>query len=234
MRSARSSFATTRMAPSSTFLRPIFHCSPTRNAYCSTVSGAVVGTISTAIWLPFRASNERRSCSSEATCSGFSVPVRSVTRPLSGGTASCAHAETASSNTTRARNAFTGFLERLLLFLAEIHLGRLGDLTLVLDREVCLRLVAERHRGQVRRELAHGDVVLLDRLDVAVARDRDAVLRALELRLQVAEIGVGLELRIVLRDHQQARKRAAELTLRGLELGKRLGIVDELGRRLDR
>jgi hypothetical protein len=40
--------ATTRIAPSSIFLRPIFQLSATRNEYCSMVSGAVVGTISTA------------------------------------------------------------------------------------------------------------------------------------------------------------------------------------------
>src|SRR6185436_778602 len=234
MRSVRSSFATTRIAPSSTFFRPIFHCSPTRNAYCSTVSGAVVGTIRTAIWLPLRASNERRSCSSEETCSGFSVPVRSVTRPFSGGTAICAHTETATSKTNRARNAFTDSLELLLLLLPEIDLGRLGDLALVLDGEIGLGLVAECHRGQVRGELTHGDVVLLNRLDVAVACDRDAVLRALELRLQIAEVGVRLELRIVLRDHQEPRKRARQLALRLLEALKSLRVVDELRSGLDR
>jgi len=49
MRSARSFFATMSRAPSSTFLRPSFHCSTTRNEYCSIGSGAVLGTISTAI-----------------------------------------------------------------------------------------------------------------------------------------------------------------------------------------
>src|SRR6185369_5339031 len=234
MRSARSSFATTRIAPSSTFFRPIFHCSPTRNAYCSTVSGAVVGTIRTAIWLPLRASNERNSCSSEATCSGFSVPVRSVTRPLSGGTATSAQAEAAKSSRSRRRIALTGLLPVLLLFLAELDLGRRGDLALVLDGEIGLGLVAERHRGQVRGELTHRDVVLLDRLDVAVARDRDAVLRALELRLQIAEVGVRLELRIVFRDHQEPRKRARQLALRLLEALEGLRVVDELRSGLDR
>ena len=72
-----------------------------------------------------------------------------------------------------------------------------------------LHLVAEHHRGEVDRELAHRHVVVLHRLDVAVARHGDAVLGALELRLQVAEVLVGLELRVVLGDHQQPRQRAA-------------------------
>ena len=49
-------------------------------------------------------------------------------------------------------------------------------------------LVAEHLRRQVGRELAHRDVVVLHRLDVALARDGDAVLGALELRLQIAEV----------------------------------------------
>ena len=67
--------ATTRMAPSSIFLRPIFHASATRIEYCSIVSGCVVGTISTAIWLPFFASKSRKVRSSEAMSSLLSVPV---------------------------------------------------------------------------------------------------------------------------------------------------------------
>ena len=54
MRRRRSSFATTRISPSSTFLRPIFQASATRIEYCSISSGLVVGSSSTAIWLPRR------------------------------------------------------------------------------------------------------------------------------------------------------------------------------------
>ena len=110
----------------------------------------------------------------------------------------------------------------LIYFLPKSTFGALRDFALVLDREVGLGLEAEHHRGQVRREGAHGDVVVLHRLDVAVAGHRDAVLGALELRLQIAEVGVRLELRIVLGHHQQARKRAGELALRSLELARTL------------
>ena len=95
IRNVRSSFATTRSAPSSTFFRPGFHCSATRMAYCSIVSGAVEGTMRTATWLPFLASNDRNACSRADTCSPVRVAVRSVTRPPAGGTGTCAPAATA-------------------------------------------------------------------------------------------------------------------------------------------
>src|SRR6266404_9487836 len=76
---------------------------------------------------------------------------------------------------------------------AEVDRWRLGDRLFVLDAELRLRLEAEEHRGEVDRELAHVGVELLHRLDIALARHRDAVLGALELRLQLAEVLVGLE-----------------------------------------
>ena len=48
IRSLRSSLAIKSSTPSSTPLRPSFHCSATRIPYCSTVSGCVVGTSNTA------------------------------------------------------------------------------------------------------------------------------------------------------------------------------------------
>ena len=65
------------------------------------------------------------------------------------------------------------------------------------------------------------DVVVLHRLDVAVARHRDAVFGAFELRLQVAKQRVGFQLRIILGDDQQSRQRTGEFALRGLELLER-------------
>ena len=75
MRSLWSSLATSRITPSSTFLRPIFQASATRIEYCSMASGAVVGTISTAIWLPLRASKSFSFCVSAAMSALLSVPV---------------------------------------------------------------------------------------------------------------------------------------------------------------
>src|SRR5712691_9628337 len=109
--------------------------------------------------------------------------------------------------------------------LAEIHLRRSRDRLLVLDAEVGLDPVAEHHRRQVDRKLAYQHVVFLHRLDVAVARDRDAVLRALELRLEVAKVRVRLELGIVFRNHEQPRKSARHARLRLLEAPERGFVV---------
>src|SRR6185503_2602798 len=94
----RSSFATSSSTPSSIPLRPSFHESKTRTPYSTGASGLVVGTSRTAIWLPLRDSNSASVCSSAARCCWFSVPVRSVTRALSGGTATCARATAAKSS----------------------------------------------------------------------------------------------------------------------------------------
>ena len=92
MRRWRSFLATTISAPSSIFLRPIFQVSAARSENCSIASPSVVGTISTAIWLPFLASNDRKVWFSVATSPLLSVPVWSTTRPTSGGTATLAKA----------------------------------------------------------------------------------------------------------------------------------------------
>src|SRR5262245_10452440 len=193
MRSLRSFLATTRITPSSTFARPIFQASATRIEYCSIVSSSVVGSISTAIWLPFARSKSRRRASRLCTCDGESVPVRSVTRPVSGGTATSAAAGSATSNAAPAAIAATQRLSIRVISCRSRPSG-LRDRLLVLDREVGLGLVAEHHRGQVDRELADEHVVLLYRLDVAVARHRDAVFCSRDLGLELAEIPVGLDL----------------------------------------
>src|SRR6266540_1990839 len=217
MCSLRSFLATTSSTLSSTPLRPSFHDSSTRTAYCSTVSGCVLNTISTATCAPLRRSNSASVCSSAERCCALSVPVRSVTRAFSGGTAICA--------------AATATRKRLL---SEINLRRSRDFFLVLHRELRLFLEAEHHRREVAGERAHRDVVLLHCPDVAVARHRDAVLGALELRLQLKEVLVRLELRIVLGDHQQARQRAGELALRLREALEGLRVVHQLRGGLDR
>src|SRR5512139_1511209 len=232
-----------RITPSSIFVRPIFHWSATRMPNCAMSSGWVVGTISTAIWLPFCASNAASLLSSEATWSALNVAVRSVTRRVNSGTATWAQAVSAQSS-RRKPDAICARNSRLIRRSvagcgrrgrrAEIDRGRPGDGLLVFHREARLGLVAEHHRGEVGGEGTHRDVVRLDRGDVAVARDGDAVLGAFELRLQVAEQAVCLQLRVVLRAQQQTRDRAGERALRGDELLERGFVVDELGRRLDR
>ncbi len=75
---------------------------------------------------------------------------------------------------------------------SEIYFRRLSNFLFVFYREGGLRLVSEHHRRQVGGEGAHRHVVFLHRFDVAVARDCNAVFGAFQLRLQVAEVGVGL------------------------------------------
>src|SRR5580693_3440313 len=239
MRSLRSFLAMTRIAPSSVFLRPTFQASATRIEYCSMVSGAVVGTIRTAIWLPFRASKSFRVCANEAMSPLESVAVWSTTRPVSGGTATSARAAQAQHSSAR-KEALAAFIATNLvagLFCRrwrriEIHLRRCRNFLFILDREVRLLLVSERHGRQIGRERANRHIVVLHLLDVAIARHRDAVLGALKLRHQVTEQCVGFELRIILGHHQQSRQRAGELALGGLELLERGGIIQHLRRRL--
>src|SRR6267142_2091798 len=201
MRIAWSLFAMTTTMPSSTPLRPIFHASATRMANDSIGSGKVVPVISTAIWLPLRFSNASRLASSSRFCSALSVPFRSTTRPVRGGIdASSATAQKASSSAAAATARISSIISSLVLRrlgLGEIHRRRLGDHLFVFDRESRLDLVAEQHRRQVAGEGTHGDVVVLHRPDVTLACHGDAVLGTFELRLQVAEIGIGFQLRIV-------------------------------------
>src|SRR5687767_12298175 len=257
MRTLRSSFATMSSTPSSTRLRPSFHCSTTRIEYCSISSGFVVGTISTATWLPLRVSKVASLASIAARWSGVSVLVRSVTRVLSGGTgisAATAGGRNTSAAANSARSSAIFTMDKLLPGnrilvrwarrgrrswrgcggLAEVDLGRLADRLLVLDRELRLLLVTQHHRREIGRELPHGHVVLLHGLDEALTRHGYAILRALALRQHAPEIGVGLDVGVVRRHHQQAGKRRRKLALRLLEPGECRRIVDQLRCGLDR
>src|SRR5215470_5798512 len=97
----------------------------------------------------------------------------------------------------------------------ELHLGSGGRVGRGL--EVRLRL----ETGEAGHEAIGKDrqpsVVLAHRLVVAAALDHDAVLGALELRLQREEVLVALQLRITLDRDQQPAQRSAQLLLRGLE-----------------
>ena len=76
------------------------------------VSGAVVGTISTAIWLPFFVSKSCKVWLSEATSLALRVPVWSTTRPVSGGTATSASAAKAQQISSATREALAPFIAR--------------------------------------------------------------------------------------------------------------------------
>src|SRR4030095_10293670 len=227
MRMRWSSFATISIAPSSTPFRPSFQASATRIPNPAMSSSSVVGTISTAIWLPLRASNACSFCSSAATWSALRVPVRSVTRARGGGTAIAARGTSSGANSamTPLRSAhanMTPVLRRIEVFCvrlvtlrgrcwsrgrgAEVDCRRLRDHLLVRHREVRLHPVTEQHRREVRRERSHGRVVGPYRVDVALAFHRDTIFDPLELNLQVAERIDRLEVRIVLRYGEQSRE----------------------------
>src|SRR3569623_1614204 len=236
------SFATTRITPSSTPLRPSFHSSATRMLYCSMASGAVLGISKTAIWLPVRSSYSRSTFSRALRCSGCSMPAMSLTCPFKGGTAtnSCACANrhsSASMNAGRQRNCF---IRRVPAYIAdymcclftEIDGGRGRNAFLVFDRERGMHLVAEHLGRQVGRKAARERVVFLHALDVALACDRNPVFGAFELRLQIAEAGIRIQLRIVFRDRHQSRPRRGQFALHLLEFLEGLRIVQHFGRDL--
>ena len=207
-------------APSSTFLRPSFQASTTRMEYCSIASGCVVGTSSTASCAPLRAWKSASFCSSSACWPAVSVPVRSVTRVSRGGMDCrvCERAAGTAASTARRAAAQSRRTVRISTCAAtgpppgggrgrrgaEIHRRCVRNLRFVLDAEVLLERILEQHRRQIARERADQYVVVFDSADVAVARDRDPVLSALELCLQVTEVRVGLELRVVLGHRNQA------------------------------
>ncbi len=76
-------------------------------------------------------------------------------------------------------------------------------------------------------------VVFAHGLDVAIARDRDPVVRAFDLRLQTAEVLIGLQLRIGFGDGKQTLQGLGQLALGRLIFLERLRIVEQLRCDLD-
>src|SRR2546428_4478592 len=79
-----------------------------------------------------------------------------------------------------------------------------------LQLEVLPGTLPDHLRRQHLREAPNVRVVAVHRVVVVLARDRDAVLRALELVLERAEILVRFELRIILGDREQPAERRRE------------------------
>src|SRR5206468_4500272 len=155
-------------------------------------SGCVVGTSSTTSWLPLCCSSAASFATSAPRCTSLSVAVWSMTRSLNGGTGStsCANAPPPSKarppqSVASQRVSQRRMTDLLRCRLLEAHARRHRDLRFVLHREIRLHRIAEHHRRQVGREAAREHVVFGHRLDVAVARDGDAVLGAFELHPQI-------------------------------------------------
>src|SRR5437879_1303117 len=251
MRAFLSSVATTSSRPSPTPRRPIFQAEPTRLAKSSIGSTPVLATITSATCAPLSDSKRASLASSAARSAALSTPGRSTTRASGGtssspsgptGAASFAPASEASASKGASTISPRSSQRRIETFsetgpgplLAKIDFWRLLDGRLVFDCKLRLFLVAQHLRRQVLRQLADVDVVVLHRLDIAVAGDRYPVLRALELCPQFLEALIALQVRIVLARHQQSRQRRGELTLRLLELLQRRLVVDELRGDLNR
>src|SRR5205814_9807966 len=125
--------------------------------------------------LPLRAWRSASVRVSEAISPLERVPVWSTTRPVSGGTASSARAGTTQPTSSARRTALAAFIAACRLFRRrrrwiEVDLRCDRNFLLVVDREIRLFLVAERHSGQIVRKGADADVIFMHRLDVVVAR----------------------------------------------------------------
>ena len=153
MRSLRSSLATTRSAPSSIFLRPIFQASATRIEYCSMVSGcrrrhdqhrdlaalaqlqALSGFASATQWCRWTACRSDRPPAPTAA-----APRRRQRR------AKAQHISSASREALAAIIAVdpVALLPKLLgRRRVEIHLRRGRDFLLIVDREIGLLFITE-------------------------------------------------------------------------------------------
>src|SRR6201988_3537203 len=163
-------------------------------------------------------------------------------RPVSAGNVSAIAVTTAQANATQATAspppARNGAMRPAVIPMpsrraSELHLRRLRG---TLDRgELRHRLVGT-EEGRGPQEAGEGlelGVVDPHRLDVVAPGDGDAVLGALELRLQRQEVLVRLEVGIVLARRDQPAERAGELVLRVLELLELLRIGQLRGVDLD-
>src|SRR5262245_6711534 len=200
-------------------------------------------SVTTTSWSVVLASRSASLVVSSAIVAWSRMPASSTTRPVSAGKSSAAAAGATSASQVAnhaANHAAAHSAARdharpgARIDALELHLRiALGFLA---DGEFLHRLAAlvERRGPDHARKRAQLGVVGTHRLDVVAARHRDAVLGALELRLQRQEVLVRFEIGIPLRHGDQAAERAGQLRLRLLEALERFGIADGLGRHLDR
>src|SRR5262245_13588404 len=92
---------------------------------------------------------------------------------------------------------------------SELHLR--GSLGAGISGEIGSRLKSAHSCDERCRKPANGRVVLLGRLIEAHALSRNSVFGALKLGLKLLKAFIRFQLRIVFRDHEQARQRAREL-----------------------
>src|SRR6516162_3422513 len=203
--------------------------------------------VTTTSWSLVLASKSASFWVSAARAAGSRILASSTTRPLSVGRTS-ATAGTAASQSKAQKNSArlarrrrapsaerrpaSGWHAALTAQPSELHLRRPGHV--FGDRERLHGLVVPVEGGGPNHagERAQLRVVLPHRFDVVAPGDRDAVLRAFELRLQREEVLVRLQIGIALRHREQAPERAGELRLCLLEALERFRIVDDVRRNL--
>src|SRR5262249_49506236 len=237
MRTLRSLGTTISSTPLFLSFCPICQRRPSSTPSCSIEVPCSDLSVTTTSWSVVLASRSASFWVSAARVAGSRISAWSTTRPVSGGNSTARAGRMSVSNTqdsasrpTRGRRSSRKALTSSSP--SELHLRR--TLRLFRDGEGLHRLIpsVERRSPDQARERAQLRIVLPHRLDVVAARHRDAVLGALELRLQRQKILVRLQLRIALRYRQQPAERAGELRLRLLEALKRFRVGDDVGRDL--
>src|SRR5215831_10951440 len=216
-------------------------------------------SVTTTSWSVVLASRSASFWVSAARVARSRILASSTTRPLSAGRTSATAGRAASKRTTQKNSArlarrrrppprshtsrasggecassaergrASGSHAALTARPSELHLRRPGHV--LGDRKRLHGLVApiERRGPDHAGECAQLRVVLPHRFDVVAPGDRDAVLRAFELRLQRQEVLVRFQIGIALRHREQPSERAGELRLRLLEALERFRIVDDVG-----
>src|SRR5690606_10744046 len=226
MRTVRSSAKRKMPMPSSCPSRPIFQASKVRTAQSSMGTPPVVRPTQKITWRPlwrWYACNTPPSC---RTGAGRSRPAVSVAHRVGarGAWKSCAAARIGSSSSpsSRARGRARRRERPITL---ELHARRVLRARRGLEVRLLVEARAEEAGHQHRGEAEALGVEGLRRLVEAHALSGDPVLGALELRLEVAEVLVRLQLRVALHRHHQPAEGSGELTLRCLEALEGLRVI---------
>src|SRR5688572_16486732 len=155
-------------------------------------------------WAPLCCSKFSNFVSRIEASVGETTPAVSVNQRLGGGGTSSAKTDCARRRKRRRRRGRT----ECAPLETELDVRSLAAARSAL--EVSLRFESAHARHHARREAADGGVVRGGHLVEALALHGDAVLGSFELRLQLQEIPVRLQIGILLDDDEQSRKSAGE------------------------
>src|SRR5262249_36059100 len=198
-------------------------------------------SVTTTSWSVVLASRSASFWVSAARVGWSRILASSTTRPLSAGrtsanagsAASHSKAQKSSARLARRRSpSASDWHAALTAQPSELHLRRSGHVFGIRERFHGLVAPVERRGPDDAGERTQLRVVLPHRVDVVAPGDGDAVLGALELRLQREEVLVRFQIGIALRHREQPPERAGELRLRLLEALERFRIVDDVRRNL--